>query len=89
MSHRIPSLMVIAILRTGNDYLRETSAWALGELGDARAIEPLIAAVTGPSVDLNSSAVASLNKLTHQHLGQYPTVWQQWWEANKGQFQPR
>jgi hypothetical protein len=65
---------------------REAAVYALGELKDPRAVEPLIEALKDENPDVRERAANALQKITGQNFGENPEEWQKWWEKNKGRF---
>ena len=55
--------LLIELLRRGNDEIERQAAWALGRLGEARAVEPLLRAVFVKSIPVRSAAVSALAQL--------------------------
>ncbi|MFW6107878.1 MAG: HEAT repeat domain-containing protein, partial [bacterium] len=53
----------IELLKTGNDWARAVAAGSLGELGDRRAVGPLIKALVDRTVRVRVAAAASLARL--------------------------
>jgi len=51
------------------------------EIKDPRAAVQLQVAL-----QVRSSAVSALEKITEQKFGEDPVKWQEWWEENKGKF---
>lgn len=55
---------LVRALGPENDYdVREDAADALGEIGDARAVEPLIAALGDPDDDVREAAAEALGNI--------------------------
>jgi hypothetical protein len=74
------------ITRLESRNIEEGSVWALGEIGDPRAVEPLIAALKDEEFQFKARAAEALKKITGKDFGQKPEEWQKWWEKNKGRF---
>jgi tetratricopeptide (TPR) repeat protein len=55
--------LLIELLRRGNDEIERQAAWALGRLGEVRAVGPLLHAVFVKSIPVRSAAVAALAQL--------------------------
>ncbi len=53
----------IRLLRSGDDQVRQFVAYLLGQVGDARAIEPLIEALEDEHVGVQGAAANALGKL--------------------------
>ncbi len=54
---------LLKALNNNDDYVRESSANSLGEIGDIRAIEPLIAALRDPCPSVRNNAAFALKRL--------------------------
>ena len=67
-------------------------AFALGEIGDMRAV-PALADLVGDSGARGPASRRALVKLTGEDLGQDADAWRRWWEANEaavdGSAQPQ
>jgi HEAT repeat protein len=75
---------LIATLKNDNNgYVRAMAAWALGQIGDRRAIEPLIDGITTESSDVRKRAPLALKEITGQDFGKDSAKWREWWEKNK------
>jgi RNA polymerase sigma factor (sigma-70 family) len=59
-----------------------SACYALGVLGDLRAVPVLIELLTDR--DLHQSALQALEALTQQKLGNSPEKWKAWWKAHGG-----
>ena len=59
------------------------ATWALGEIGDARAIPALINVVNDDNPDVRTAAADSLQKLTGQNYGNDHARWVAWWTKTK------
>lgn len=59
-----------------------TAAYALGQLGDRKAIPALMAALADPKV--RPSATQALTELTGEHFGDDVAQWRKWWAATQG-----
>lgn len=55
----------------------------LGEIGDKRAVEVLIALLREDDRSIRTEAVGALEKMTGEKLGDDPAKWDEWWAANK------
>ena len=66
--------------------VRYAAAKALGELKDARAVEPLISALKEKNLYVRSRAANALAEITGERFGHDHTKWQSWWQENKGEF---
>ena len=55
--------VIIPKLKDANKSVRGRAAWALGELGDARAVEPLMEALKDESENVRSGAAWALEKI--------------------------
>lgn len=56
-------ITLIKVLQDPDWDVRETAAWALGELGDARAIDPLIEALQDANKEVRRAAAKALGEL--------------------------
>jgi HEAT repeat protein len=74
----------ISALKDENSYVRREAAWALGELKDPRAVEPLIAVIK----DTEGNTVPALKKITGKDFGENPEEWRNWWKKETG-IKPR
>ena len=65
--------------------VRETAALALNMIGPpaVKAVPALIQALADENDKVRTSAAWALQSITGQNLGQDPTLWQQWWEAQQ------
>jgi HEAT repeat protein len=52
-----------AALRSEDMGMRQIAAWALGQIGDRRAIKPLEAALRDSDSDVRESAASSLERI--------------------------
>lgn len=69
-------------LKDHNPYVRERAAVALGNLGDPRAIRPLIDMMAYSEVGRAVVAAQALEKITGQReMGASLEAWELWWEA--------
>lgn len=69
-------------LRDINPYVRERAAVALGNLGDPRAIRPLIDMLGYSETGRAAVAARALEKITgQQEMGSSLEAWELWWEA--------
>ncbi len=66
-------------LRAGPGDARRSAAHALGELHDADAVEPLIAALADGDAALATAAHRALVVIARQDFGAVPAAWRQWW----------
>lgn len=63
---------------------RMAAAEALGEIGDFRAIKPLIDVLNSNfEYSLGTEAKSSLEKITHEDFGKDTLKWKKWWDQNK------
>ncbi len=67
---------------------RSSAAWALGKIGDKRAVEPLIAVLKDKGSYVRYYASEALTKITGKDFGEDQAQWQKWWEQNKSSFSP-
>ena len=77
---------LITALNDRNDFVWVGAAHDLGEIGDATAVEPLIAALRRPPApnSLNREDVAeALKKITGQDLGTDALKWKEWLDRNR------
>jgi len=74
------------ITRLESRNIEEGSVWALGEIGDPRAVEPLIAALKDEKFQFKARAAEALKKITGKDFGQKPEEWQKWWMENRESF---
>ncbi|MBI4866229.1 MAG: HEAT repeat domain-containing protein [Candidatus Wallbacteria bacterium] len=73
---------LIPALRDINPFVRERAAAALGEMGDVRAIRPLIDMLGYSDHGRAEVAARALEKITGvQNLGASLEAWETWWEA--------
>lgn len=61
---------------------RRIAAWALGEIKNRQAIEPLILALKDEKVSWDSAE--ALKKITGEDFGTEYAKWKNWWKDNKG-----
>lgn len=61
---------------------RRIAAWALGEIKNRQAIEPLILALKDENVRWDSAE--ALKKITGEDFGTEYDKWKNWWKDNKG-----
>jgi HEAT repeat protein len=61
----------IRLLRTGDEQVRQFVAYLLGQVGDERAIEPLIAALEDEHVGVQGAAANALGKMGDQRAVEY------------------
>lgn len=69
-----------------NQEVRETAAWALGEMGHRGAIRPLIDALAYTHGPPCQTIAASLKKLTGKNFGTSYRRWWAWYEAVRRDF---
>jgi hypothetical protein len=74
---------VIALLREDDFETVDGAAEILGEIGDKRAVEPLINALKEKGSFNVSYISTSLERITGQNFGGDLIKWQKWWEENK------
>jgi HEAT repeat protein len=75
---------LIAVLKNDKHvYVLATTAWALGEYKDRRAVKPLIDAMGHEVRDVRRNAAWALKKITGKDFGEDPAKWQEWWEGKK------
>ena len=74
---------LINVLTMGRSPARGDVAWALGKIGDQRAVEPLIHVIQEQEPTLQSDAAQALTRITGQDFGVDPATWQEWWGKNK------
>jgi len=91
-SPAVEPLLAILNDKQATSFMRELSVVLLGEIGDARAVEPLLVALeeaviqkvrtrkTGIDPYIVSLA---LKKITFQDFGEDTTLWREWWETHK------
>jgi HEAT repeat protein len=89
---------LIASLNDKNQYVRGWAAWALGEIGTQRAVDPLIAALAkykeiAKTDHFNDESkcltdfVKALQELTGEDFGLDTHSWQEWASKNKDAHQ--
>jgi len=74
---------LIDVLSMGRSSVRGDVAWALGKIGDQRAVEPLIHMMQEEKPTLQNDAAHALARITGQDFGVDPATWQEWWAKNK------
>ncbi|MBI3273002.1 MAG: HEAT repeat domain-containing protein [Planctomycetes bacterium] len=62
--------------------VRLNSAVALAHIKDPRAIEPLIGLLADTEKPVRKEAAYALENITGQKLGESPSAWRSWWDAN-------
>ena len=83
---------LLDLLRNGSLFTRDAAALALGDLGDQRAVEPLLETVVDPRNEADDQgrdwarwgAVKALAVLTGQDFGLRVDDWRQWLDSRKG-----
>lgn len=76
----------------GDSSARGSAASALGEIGDARAIETLIKTLRDDDFAVRMNAMLALEKITKQSFGPMRLTeedikkWEEWWKENKENF---
>ena len=70
---------LIACLRDENLGIRTNAAMALGNIGDTRAVEPLIESLNDHDEVMRSRASSALEEITGQDFGQDASLWLDWW----------
>lgn len=83
---------LIAALADREPLARANACKALGEIGDYRAVEPLIPMLgeQGPRTkQVRRAALEALRRITTQTFDADPARWREWWAQNKGQFLKR
>jgi hypothetical protein len=58
----------------------------LGKIGDARAVEPLIAALGDEDSLVKREARGALSEITGKRFGMDQAKWSKWWDKNKDTF---
>lgn len=68
---------------------RDDVAMALGNIGDPRAVPPLVATLSLPDEDgqVAFQAKRSLGRLTQQGFGEDTAKWLDWWERNRAGYE--
>ena len=69
---------LIAALEKKDANLRQLAAWALGQIGDTRAVEPLIPVLSSRYHDRAATRKA-LRAITGKDFGEDVGRWQEWW----------
>ncbi|MCU0727647.1 MAG: HEAT repeat domain-containing protein [Planctomycetes bacterium] len=75
--------------------LHEKEAWpvrgaaieALGEIGERRAVGPLVQWIGKEEGRLQLDCAKALAKLTGENFGAVPEVWKRWWEEHRAEFE--
>lgn len=68
---------------TGDPGVAAEAAWALGQIGDARAIPALMNVVNDANPGVRTAATAALQLLTGEDFGANHARWVAWWIATK------
>ena len=63
-----------------------SAAWALGELKDPSAVEPLIESLNDKDILVNKEVAKSLHEITGENFGENQQNWKEWWAQNKENF---
>ena len=63
--------------------VRRSAAWALGEIGDGRAVLPLIAVLGDKRTDVREAAGSALDVITGEDIGPDFEEWVERWDQNK------
>ncbi|MFB0566676.1 MAG: HEAT repeat domain-containing protein [Candidatus Aminicenantaceae bacterium] len=77
---------LLSALKDGNWEVSYYATKALGELGDPRAVEPLITALKDEESSIRRDAADSLKNITGEDFGEDQEKWQKWWKENKEKF---
>jgi hypothetical protein len=80
---------LIDTLRDVHHAVRNEAILALGEIGDFRAVEPLIGIIISEDKELRQAAKLSLRKITGANFDADPVDWEKWWEVKKIYFVDR
>lgn len=72
----------INTLKDKDSETRRIAAWALGEMKNRQAIEPLLSALKDENVCWDSAE--ALKKITGEDFGTEYDKWKNWWKDNKG-----
>lgn len=76
---------LITALKDEDSRARYKAIEILGEIGDSRAVEPLITALENKNLD-KSKVIWALERITGENFGRDPKKWQNWWEENKDRY---
>jgi len=74
---------LVEVLGNRSGAVRWAAIKCLSDIGDERAVEPLIGLLDSPSD--RSNACDALARLTGQKQGQNADAWQRWWQKESGQ----
>jgi len=76
---------LIVPLKFGTNKVRESSANALGEIGDERALEPLMATLVSTRNErILEATYAALRSISKEVFGDDEEQWVLWWESSTG-----
>ena len=78
--------LINALIYGDSGVQRRGAANALRQIGDARAVEPLIAALKDEALPVRGKAADALESITKQDFGEDQAKWQQWWDENKNEI---
>ena len=69
---------IIAALKDEDGDVRRVAVWALEELKDPRAVEPLISALKDEDMRVRFWTVKALEKITGKNFGEDEAKWRDW-----------
>ncbi len=74
---------LIGVLQDKKSISRGDAAWALGNIKNTKAVEPLISALGEGDPVLSKDAHNALKKISGKEFGPDPKEWREWWEKEK------
>jgi len=75
--------LIVKALFGERDDLQRRYVGALGTIGDARAIDPLLALVNDPDAPAGRAAASALEQVTGHRGGYDGKAWNRWWALNR------